>query len=121
MKFLIENWYFIILLLAIVVVAVIAIVKFFKQPTDAQIAKVKEWLLLAVTEAEKIFGGQTGQLKLRYVYDLFLTRFPAIAKMISFEMFSMLVDEALEKFRNILNSNTAIQKYVNNEGEFIIR
>ncbi|MFR6482019.1 MAG: hypothetical protein ACLUPD_10785 [Anaerotignum faecicola] len=42
--------------------------------------KVKEWLLLAVTEAEKELGSGTGQLKLRYVYDLFLRRFPAVAK-----------------------------------------
>ena len=87
-SFLIENWYFLVLILAVVVIAIIAIIKFFRQPSAEQMRKVKEWLLLAVIEAEKIFGGKTGEIKLRYVYDLFIMRFPAIAKVISFETFS---------------------------------
>ena len=47
-----------------------------------------------------------------YVYDLFLERFPSVAPVISFEMFSMLVDEALEKMRHILETNLDIKAYV---------
>lgn len=120
-SFLIENWYLLILILAVVVIVIVAIVNFFRQPSTEQMRKVREWLLLAVIEAEKIFGGKTGEIKLRYVYDLFIMRFPAIAKVISFETFSFLVDEALDRFKKILETNTAVQEYVNNEEEFIVK
>jgi hypothetical protein len=83
-------------------------------PTAAQIAKVKEWLLYAVTMAEKELGGGTGKLKLRYVYDLFLTKFSWLAKVITFEQFSALVDEALEEMKRLLESNNAVKEIVNN-------
>lgn len=78
-----------------------------------RIEVLKEWLLLAVIQAEKELGGGTGQVKLRFVYDLFLTKFTWLSKMISFEAFSLLVDEALYKMRDMLNSNTNLQEYVN--------
>ena len=56
-------------------------------PTNEQLKKVKEWLLWAVAEAEKELGSGTGQLKLRYVYDMFIVKFPSLAKIISFETF----------------------------------
>lgn len=77
-------------------------------PSEEQITKVKEWLLYAVLEAEAEFGGGTGQLKLRYVYDLFLSKFPDIAKVITFATFSALVDEVLEDMRHILETNLDI-------------
>ena len=53
-----------------------------------------------------------GKLKLRYVYDMFLTKFGDLAKMISFEKFSELVDKALEEMKKILESNKKAQEYV---------
>lgn len=118
MKFLVENWPAIIAIIAVIVAAVSFIYSFVKLPHSAQIAKVKEWLLWAVAEAEKRFGSKTGQLKLRYVYDMFTTRFPFAAKFLSFEQFSNLVDEALEKFNKILQSNKMVENYINGtEGE----
>ena len=64
--------------------------------------------------AEKELGGGTGKLKLRYVYDLFLTKFNWLAKVISFEQFSDLVDEALEEMKRLLESNNAVKEIVNN-------
>ena len=83
-----------------------------KAPSNAQLASVKEWLLYAVAKAEKELGSGTGQLKLRYVYDMFILRFDGLAKMISFAAFSMLVDEALEIFRAMLDTNKSVNKYV---------
>mgnify|MGYP000840045992 CR=1 FL=1 len=74
--------------------------------------RVKEWLLWAVTEAEKDLGGGTGKLKLRQVYDLFVQRFPWLAKAVSFELFSSLVDEALEEMREMLDNNQAVKAFV---------
>lgn len=68
-----------------------------------------------MTEAEKELGSGTGQLKLRQVYDLFLQRFPAIAKRISFETFSYWVDRALIDMREMLNKNKAIYRMVKAE------
>lgn len=82
-------------------------------PTEEQLSKVREWLLWAVTEAEKELGGGTGALKLRQVYDLFVTRFPWLAKVISFELFSTMVDEALEEMRELLDTNLAVSAFVN--------
>lgn len=112
MDFIIENWPIIVAGTAFVAAVASCVVKFVGLPTESQLAKVKEWLLWAVTEAEKELGGGTGQLKLRQVYDLFVTRFPWLAKMISFDVFSGLVDEALEEMRSMLDSNQAVKAFV---------
>ena len=116
MDFLINNWPVLVGLIAVIVVAVIAVKSYFGLPREEQIARVKEWLLWAVTKAEKELGGGTGQLKLRYVYDMFVTRFPTVSKFITFETFSNMVDQALEKMRHLLETNTQIEAYVK-EGE----
>lgn len=112
MEFIIDNWYIFVAAICGIVVAATLVMKFFNLPTASQLAKVKEWLLWAVTEAEKDLGGGTGALKLRQVYDLFVTRFPWLAKVISFALFSKLVDEALEKMREMLKTNTAVKALV---------
>lgn len=38
-----------------------------------------------------------------------------LAKVITFDMFSMMVDEALEQMRTMLDSNEAVQKLIANE------
>lgn len=113
--FLLENWYLIVVLLAVTAVFGICIGKFLNLPAKEQREKVKEWLLWAVTQAEKELGGGTGKLKLRQVYDLFIQRFPAVAMAISFDTFSVWVDEALEEMRNLLKSNKAVAEIVGRE------
>lgn len=112
MEFLVSNWMLIIALIAAVGVGGYAIYAFIKRPTTEQISKVKEWLLYAVTKAEKELGSGTGQIKLRYVYDMFIAKFPYLVKVIPFEVFSVLVDETLDKFREMLNNNTNLQSYI---------
>lgn len=115
MNTVIDNWALIVALVCIVVTVAAAITGFFNQPTKQQLAKVKEWLLYAVTMAEKELGSGTGKLKLRYVYDLFLTKFSWLARLITFEQFSVLVDEALEEMKRLLESNTSVQQLVSKE------
>lgn len=112
MKFIFDYWYIIVAFLALGAVAGIAIYCFFKKPAAEQIEKVREWLLWAVTEAEKALGGGTGQLKLRYVYDMFVGKFPQVAMVISFDFFSEMVDEALEDMRHLLETNDDVAAYV---------
>lgn len=109
MEFIIDYW---VIALIVVLALVYKIAVFMKSPSQNQLAQVREWLLYAVAQAEKKLGSGTGQLKLRYVYDLFILRFGTLARMISFETFSMLVDEALYIFRDMLRDNEAVSKYV---------
>ena len=112
MEFLANNWYLILIAVAAVAVIIYLVFKFFKLPRETQINKVKEWLLFAVTQAEKELGSGTGQLKLRYVYDKFVTKFPYLVQFISFEYFSELVDQVLIKFKDMFKNNNAIKQYV---------
>lgn len=75
--------------------------------------KVKEWLKWAVVEAEKLLGSGTGQLKLRQVYDWFVEKFPFVAAVVPFRVFSAWVDTALETMREWLGDNKQIQAYIN--------
>lgn len=111
-EFLIAYWWLLIIAVAVFAVAGYAVYVFVKMPSNSQITKVKEWLLWAVTEAERELGSGTGQLKLRYVYDMFIVKFPSIAKVISFEAFGLMVDEVLEKFRDLLDKNQSLQNYI---------
>lgn len=111
-EFLIGYWWLLIIIVAVGAVMAVAIHKFIKTPTSEQMKQVKEWLLYAVVEAEKALGSGTGQVKLRYVYDKFLAKFPIVAALISFETFSFLVDEALDRFAEMLDENENIQKYL---------
>lgn len=68
----------------------------------------KNWLVWAVSEAEAVFGSNTGKLKLRYAYELAISRFPTIAKLIPFALFSKMVDDALDIMRDMIENNKNI-------------
>lgn len=111
-EYLINNWQIIVLTIAALTVIGYAIYVFLSAPTTEQLSKVKEWLLYAVTKAERELGSGTGQIKLRYVYDMFIKQFPFLVEKITFDAFSVLVDEVLEKFRVLLDQNENIKTYV---------
>jgi hypothetical protein len=100
---LVENWN----LVLILVLLIVGVIEYFFNRNRA-----KEWLLGAVTEAEKELGSKTGKLKLRMVYDAFITKFPIFSKLISFQSFSDMVDEVLVEMRRVINTNTAVFNYV---------
>ncbi len=117
MNQLIENWSLIVALIVLLIIVSGNIFVFFKSPSNTQLRKVKAWLLLAVTQAEAELGSGTGKLKLRFVYDLFITKFTWTARLISFEMFADLVEDALDEKRDMLKSNPAAFKLVNPDGD----
>ncbi len=108
MDWLIDNWYLIVAAGAIIGAAVFAVRKFLGLPTEQKIANFQEWLKWAVAEAERQLGSGTGQLKLRLVYDMAVEKFPWITKIVTFEEFSMWVDEALIWLDKQLESNKAV-------------
>ena len=62
---------------------------------------VENWFVIVAIAA---VGGSIGYM--------FVARFEWLAK---FDMFSMMVDEALEQMRTMLDSNEAVQKLIANE------
>lgn len=114
MTFITQNWTLILAALCLLVVG-IAMGYFLRLPSKVQIKKVKEWLLFACVTAEKELGGGTGQIKLRYVYDMFINKFPLVARVISFDTFSFWVDAALVEMRTILETNIEVQELVRGE------
>lgn len=103
-----DTVFYIIICAAFAATAVVAIKEFINLPTNEQKNKVKEWLLYAVLLAEQKYGDGTGEIKLRFVYDLFVEKFPWIAKIVSFETFSSWVDIALDKLKELLSNNDSI-------------
>lgn len=112
MEWLANNWTLIVVIGAVIGVVVYYGKKFSSLPSDEQLKKVKEWLLWAVIYTEKELGQGTGAAKLRFCYDLFIQRFPSLVTIISFELFSQYVDEALEKMKHLLETNLDIKLYV---------
>lgn len=101
------------IIIALIIVAVFAVALVLTTRYEA----FRNWLVYAVSESEKLFGGGTGKLKLRYAYDLALKAFPVIAKFISWDKFSKCVDEALEIMRDMIKHNKNIDDILTGKDE----
>lgn len=114
MDWLIENWFLILALLSCVAVAICLVFRFLGMPTEKQKAKVKEWLIWACIEAERALQSGTGQLKLREVWNMFcaVPTFTWVARIITFELFSEWVSDALVEVKQMLISNNNLAEYV---------
>ena len=102
----------------VIIIAIIAIlisifaIWFFRLGKEKQMQIIKEWLLLAVIKAEKELGDGTGQVKLRFVYDLFIDKFRFVSMFISFSQFSDLVDLALITMKDMIANNNQVKEYI---------
>ena len=99
MNWIIDNWVWLSVVIGFIISILIVVIV------------PKNWLLWAVLKAETELGDGTGQLKLLMVYNMFIERFPVISKFMPFKVFSILVDKALDKMKDILQ-NEAIQNIV---------
>ena len=117
MDFIVNYWFQIVILLALIAFVGVVVWRFLMLPRAEQIEAVKEWLLGVVTDAERDLGGGTGALKLRRVYDLFVARFPWLAKVVPFSVFKVWVDEALVVMHEMLAQNEKVNSYVHGKGE----
>ncbi len=113
-NWMVENWFLLVALAAVLGVSVLALYRFAGLPTKEQVAKIKEWLIWACIEAEKELQSGTGQLKLRQVYDMFcaVPAFSSVAKLISFETFEGWVTETLKTAKEMLAKNEKLAMYV---------
>ena len=117
MNYIVENWFIIMALVVILACIIVAIVNFIKSGKESQLSNLKSWLLYATALAEKELGSGTGALKLRYVYDMFVVKFPWLAKLLSFDSFSNMVDDALDTMNELLNDNDNVREYVKGKDE----
>ena len=117
MNFLIENWYLLVGAFALINFGIWLIYGFLKLPTDKQTEKIKQWLIWACIEAEKALQSGTGQAKLRKVYDAFIAvrAFSWVAKIISFNTFSVYVSEALVEAKRMIINSSSLAEYVYGE------
>lgn len=98
------NYAYLIILAVLIVIAIVVAIK---QP-----AKIKEWLVWAVSQAEKDLGSGTGQIKLRKVYDMFVTKYRIISLFVTFDIFSQWVDAALDVMREMISTNPKVENYI---------
>lgn len=96
---LIASAIFIVLLEAVRIIGTIK-----SNTKEENLKMIKSWLLSVIVNAEKVYGGKTGKVKLSYVYGLFIEKFPKLAKVISFETFSAIVDEVLKINENYIDN-----------------
>lgn len=108
----IENWVYFFILLVMGLLTVYAILRFFKLTPKQQMEKVKTALLYMVTEAEKELKSKTGRVKRAMVWDWLLERFPITTMFISEKQYDELLEQTLEEFRKMLESNTSLYDYV---------
>ena len=100
--YILDNWYLLIAAGAVVSLCIYTFVEFGRKPRPQQIEAVKQWLVGACFDAEVALGGGTGELKLRMVYDTFVSRFPWVAKLVSFDTFHEWVKEALKRLPEMM-------------------
>ena len=98
----IDNWYWIVIGLCVVTCVGAGFVRFMKYPSETKLAKIKEFLLVAVVEAEKLYKSGTGKIKLAYVFNLFCEKYPFISKFITVEQVDAWLQECLEVMRNLI-------------------
>ena len=107
LNFFITNWDFILLIVAAVAVIVFASFKGNK-------SIVMRMLYSLVTEAEQIYGGGTGSLKLAAVIDGIYPHLPGIIKaFINEKTLVKWVEEALASAKETWEKNAALAEYVN--------
>lgn len=119
LKILADNWAILVAMICGVAFVTAMVVKFMNMPSAKQIENLMEWLKIAVVEAEKALGTGTGSLKLRSVYESAVIAFPWVAKYMTFEKFSELVDVALEWMKEQIEKNQYIKEYI--EGENAVK
>ena len=106
MEFIVNNWSSLIILPLLIFAGICYI--------NNEKRMAQDWLLKAVSEAEKDLGGGTGTLKLRTVYEWFIKLFPVLSRFLTFKEFSDMVDIALDIMKQQIETNKAFNEYINN-------
>lgn len=98
--------------IAIMIVLILGTVAFIIRRGSIQKA-----LVYICLRAEKHFGSKTGVIKLRCVYNWFVTKYPIMSLFISFEDFAKMVDVALVEMRKLIQTNMGVFEYMEGKEE----
>lgn len=131
LKYIIENWHNIFVIIALLVGLITSFVKWIKvkgplfksMSNEERIAYVTRLLqnivpiaLCLVTDAEITFGGGTGIIKRSYVIDELYKRIPdEYKKYITEENLDAIINDALEKAEELWSTNPALKSLVYGE------
>lgn len=99
------DYYNILIWAVLAIGGAIAAFKFYKLGKQQQLDKVKQWLLLAVLQAEQLLGSKTGEIKLGLVYNRFTEKFKIMSHIITYEQFKALVDDALKEMKELIGES----------------
>lgn len=106
MNFLKENWLGIAIIILFAAGCIVAI-------RMGYINKVKQVLLYLVTEAERIYGGKTGEIKFAWVAEKIYAMLPPIVKMfISTRTIEFLINWGVDEMKKYLTENQQAKIYV---------
>jgi hypothetical protein len=112
-NFFVEYW-------AVIIVVLILGTSLFLKLKRLWKGNIIEWLIDVCAEMERNLGDGTGFLKLRGAYNEFIATFPIMSKLISFETFSQLVDEALAVLKEKMSVNRKLSDYISGRLESML-
>lgn len=111
-KFLAENWTFIVIIISIIVKAIISVSDFMKKSKEER--KAAAWSELSrialslVSDAETEWGSKTGEIKKSEVIKKIYDKLPALSEIANeaetSEQIDKIIDDALAQMREILKN-----------------
>lgn len=107
-----NNWAAVVGIVAVIILIAYNGKRFLQLTPAAQRERIRKCLLAWVVQAEAELGGGTGRVKLSTVYGIFVTTFPIIKNFVSFDTFSLWVDDALDEMREMLSNNESLKQVV---------
>lgn len=105
MMLLLENSDFVFTVLILISSVFAMIWKYITFPSARRKERILLWLVQAVEYAERIYGGKTGNIKLSFVYNMFIDKFGFVGMFVSQEVFNELVDKAIAIMEETLNES----------------
>lgn len=113
----VNYWPLLIVLLSVFCCAIYIVNNFLGKTREERLENIKQWAIYACALAEKELGSGTGQLKMRATYNMFLSTFPKLANVISFETYQHIAEMALTEFKHMLETNPKVKDQIIQEGE----
>lgn len=111
-KFIAENWTFIVIIISIIIKAIISVSDFLKKSKEER--KAAAWSELSrialslVSDAETAWGSKTGEIKKSEVIKKIYDKLPALSEIANeaetSEQIDKIIDDALEQMREILKN-----------------
>lgn len=109
LNWIMENWFIIVAVIALIFVAVYQYFKFSKLTKKQQLTKIKRTAYILVAEAEFSFGSKAGQAKFNYVYKMLANKFPLFNR-IPKEAAYKIIDEALDELKEALKEERELNE-----------